>query len=323
MSIFRLPYDAIEVRDMQYPFLFFLLAGCFLLGMTWMRIGLFNLSGSRMHRKLQTATNTPVKSMAAGIIMTIFLQSSSAVTVIAVGLVSAGILKFPQTIGIILGTNIGTTVTLEILSFDLSFVIFPLFFIGACCLLSRSSKLKSSGFVCWGIAIIFGSMKSFEWLAGPLSGLDSVHSLLGKMEYSSTYAFLTGVILTAFIQSGTVVTGIAMSFLASGIISLETGILIMIGTNIGTCSTALLAGIGAGNEARLTAYAHLWLNIMGAAVFFPFVSHLADWSRALSQLPDTQLAHASVLFNLICSVAVLPFANRFGALIIKLHQKHP
>ncbi|HBZ09062.1 MAG TPA: Na/Pi cotransporter family protein [Bacillus bacterium] len=306
---------------MLYIFLFLLLAGCFLLGMTWMRIGLFNLSGSAMERWLRNVTNTPIKSMIAGIFMTVILQSSSAVTVITVGLVSARILTFPQTIGIVLGTNIGTTVTLEILSFDLSFVIIPLLSAGTLCLFFRNVKVRSTGFIFMGIGIIFASMNGFGWLSSPLTSIDYVHNLINHMEGSMFSAFIIGTLLTAVIQSGTVVTGIAMSFIGSGIFSLETGILIMMGSNIGTCSTALLAGIGAGNEARLTAYAHLWLNIFGVLVFLPFISNLADWSIALTANPETQLAHASVIFNIICSLAVLPFATQFGQFIVKLHKK--
>ncbi|MFD1705453.1 Na/Pi symporter [Siminovitchia sediminis] len=306
---------------MLYIILFFLLAACFLAGMTWMRIGLFNLSGSALQRWVQHVTNTPLKSMCAGIVMTLILQSSSAVTVIAVGLVSAGILTFPQTIGIILGTNIGTTVTLEIISFDLSGLIIPLFLIGVLCLFFQHTRVRSCGFILIGIGMIFSSMKGFSWLSSPLTNISFVQQLIQQLEINMLYAFAAGVILTAVIQSGTVATGIAMSFVGAGIFGLETGILIMMGSNIGTCSTALLAGIGAGKEARLTAYAHLWLNILGVTFFLPFIHHLADWSAALSENPETQLAHASVLFNMICSMAVLPFANHFGQFIMWMHQK--
>ncbi len=308
---------------MLYILLFFILAGCFLLGMTWMRIGLFNLSGSSLELWLRNATSTPVKSFIAGIFMTVALQSSSAVTVIAVGLVSARILTFPQTIGIVLGTNIGTTVTLEILSFDLSVIIIPLLAAGTVCLFFRSAKIRSTGFIFMGIGITFASMNGFGWLSSPLTNIDHVHGLIENMEGNIFFAFIMGVFLTAIIQSGTVVTGIAMSFIGSGVFSLETGILIMMGSNIGTCSTALLASIGAGNEARLTAYAHLWLNIIGVLVFLPFIPNLADWSISLTANPETQLAHASVIFNMICSLAILPFARQFGQFILKIHKKKP
>ena len=110
-----------------------------------------------------------------------------------------------------------------------------------------------------------------------------------------------------------------MSFLAAGAIPLETGIAIMLGANIGTCATALLASIGSGKEARLTAYAHMWLNVGGAILALPLISLLADAGIALSPNPESQLAHISVIFNIACSILVLPFANQFGHLIMRIH----
>lgn len=306
---------------MLYIVLFFLFAGCFLLGMTWMRVGLFNLSGSVLENWIRQVTATPLKGMLAGIFMTLILQSSSAVTVIAVGLVSARILSFPQTIGIILGTNIGTTVTLEILSFEITNLIIPFLLIGCFFQLFKSPKMRSIGFILLGIGIIFASMKGFGWLSNPLSDMETARGILAQIQENTLLAFIGGMVLTAIIQSGTVVTGIAMSFLGTHIISLEAGILIMIGSNIGTCSTALLAGIGAGREARLTAYAHLWLNVIGGLLFIPLIDDLAGWSRFLTSDPKMQLAHASVIFNILCSLIVLPFADKFGKFIMMVHQR--
>jgi phosphate:Na+ symporter len=112
-----------------------------------------------------------------------------------------------------------------------------------------------------------------------------------------------------------------MSFLSAGIFPLETGIIIMLGANIGTCITGLLASIGAGEEARLTAYTHIWLNLVGAILFIPFIQYLGDISRHLTSNIETQLAHASVIFNVICSLIVLPFATKFGKFIIRIHGK--
>ncbi|MEK3890678.1 Na/Pi symporter [Bacillus sp. FSL K6-3431] len=306
---------------MLYILLFLVLAGCFLLGMTWMRIGLYNLSGSAMEKWLRNVTSSPIKGLFAGIFMTAILQSSSAVTVITVGLVSARILSFPQTIGIILGTNIGTTITLEFLTFDMSKIIIPLFVIGSIMQLFRDYKIKSSGFILLGIGIIFAAMNGFEWLSGPLAKIDYVQNLILFMSDHIFIAFTTGMMLTGLIQSSTVMTGIAMSFLAAGLFPLETGIAIMIGSNIGTCATALLASIGAGSEARLTAYAHMWLNIGGALLFFPLIPVLASVSSIIAMSSDIQLAHASVIFNITCSLLVLPFAKQFGNFIMRMHGK--
>lgn len=304
---------------MLYIFFAIVLAFCFLLGMTWLRVGLFNLSGTKMKEMLQRVTTTPINGMIAGIIMTVILQSSSAVTVITVGLVSARILTFPQTIGIILGTNIGTTITLQFFTFDITNYIIPFFLIGI--FLQFFNKFRSYSFIFLGIGIIFTAMNGFVWISEPFAQIEYIQQFLGLMSKHLLLAFLVGTLLTAIVQSSTVMTGIAMSFLMTGTITLESSIAIMIGANIGTCATALLAAIGAGREASLTAFAHLWLNIGGAVIFIPFVSFLAYISSWVAQSPATQLAHASVIYNVLCSLLVLPFAEQFGRLIIKFHGR--
>lgn len=306
---------------MLYLLLFIGLAASFLLGMTWLRVGLFNLSGGTMEKFLRKMTNNPVSGFIAGIIMTAVLQSSSAVTVIAVGLVSARILSFPQTIGIILGTNIGTTVTLQFFTFNLSKIIIPFLAIGICMMFFRNASMRSGGFIFIGIGIIFAAMNGFEWLSGPLANVDYIQNIIFLMRDYMVLAFLMGMFLTALIQSSTVMTGIAMSFLAAGIFPLETGIAIMLGANIGTCATGLLAAIGAGHEARLTAFAHMWLNIAGALLFLPFTHLLAELSSLLADTPESRLAQASVIFNIACSCAVLPFSKQFGKLIVYIHGR--
>lgn len=110
-----------------------------------------------------------------------------------------------------------------------------------------------------------------------------------------------------------------MGFLAAGSVDLHAGIAIMLGANVGTCITAFIASIGGGTQAKLTAYAHIWLNVMGVALFIPFIPLLGIVVQTLAGSADLQLAHASVLFNLICSLLVLPFANSFARLIEKVH----
>lgn len=299
---------------------FIVLVAVFLLGITLMRAGLFILGSKKMEQWLKKMTNTPTKGMVAGIAMTGVLQSSSAVMVIMIGLVSTKLLLFPQTIGIILGSNIGTTLTLQFITFNLTSFIIPFAGIGLICLLFKITWVKSLGFISIGLASIFAAMYGFERLADPLMNIPFMQKLLLMMSEHVLYAFIIGIIITSIIQSSTVVTGIAMSFLNAGIFPLETGILIMLGANIGTCTTALLASIGAGQEARLTAFAHLWLNIGGVLLVWPFISYLAQVSSIISNQTDAQLAHASVIFNCVTSLIVLPFAEHFGRLIAWVHK---
>lgn len=306
---------------MQYVAIFVILVGCFLAGMMWMRVGLFHIAGEKPANWLKKVTNTPVKGMLAGILMTGILQSSSAVMVITIGFVSTKLLLFSQTIGIILGTNIGTTITLELISFPLSKMIIPFSLIGIICIFFDKTLIRSFGYVFIGFACIFASMKGFEKLAHPLMTIPAFEKIFFLLGDQLMLALFIGVILTGIIQSSTVMTGIAMSFLSADVFPLETGIAIMLGANIGTCITALLASTGGGEEAKLTAFAHIWLNLAGVFLCLPFIHHLAYLCSLLSSVPSTQLAHASVIFNIVSSLIVLPFATQFGNFIIKLHSK--
>ncbi|MDQ0213927.1 phosphate:Na+ symporter [Oikeobacillus pervagus] len=309
---------------MLYIFLFLFFIGCFILGMTWLRVGLFNLSSHKIKTWISRLTSTPFRGLLVGTGITGILQSSSAVMVLTVGLVSAKVLTFPQTIGIILGTNIGTTFTLELITFNIDIFIIPLFILGIILLFLRHPMFNSLSYIFIGIALVFSSMNAFEWLTKPMQKIASISNVLQLVDHHVLSAVLFGVIITAIIQSSTAMTGIAMGFLASGVITLDTGIAIMLGANIGTCITAYLATIGAGNEAKLTAYAHIWLNVLGVMTFLPFIPKLSNLAISLTSSPQTQLAHASVVFNVLCSVGVLPFANLFAKFILKIHGKsHP
>ncbi|WP_018661423.1 Na/Pi symporter [Heyndrickxia acidiproducens] len=293
----------------------------FLFGITRLRTGLFNLSAGAIEVWLKRFTRTPLTGMLFGMLMTALLQSSSAVMVITVGLVSARLLTFTQSIGIILGTNIGTTFTLELLTFKLSNLCLPLLAAGLLLQFFKHQRIKSAGYILFGLALVFAAMRGFEWLAVPISKTTMIQHLFIMLKAHIILAFLLGILLSATIQSSTVTIGMAMGFISSGVFPLETGIAIMLGANIGTCITGLLASFGAGEEPRLTAYTHIWLNAGGALIFFPFIPLLADFCRALSNFPDQQLAHASLLFNLASSLIVLPFAGQFGRLVITVHGK--
>lgn len=302
-------------------FLFLFLIGVFIYGMTLLRLGLFNLSAHSLKLWLTKLTDTPWKGLLAGIVITCILQSSSAVMVITIGLISARLLTFPQSIGIILGTNIGTTLTTVLITFDLERFLVPLAICGAILILMRKRKLRSIGLIIFGIASVFTSMNGFERLAGPLSSIEFVHHLLLHLDDSYLYSILTGTFITAIIQSSTATTGIIMGFLTNRVVQLDTGIAIMLGSNIGTCVTAFIAAIGAGREARLSAYAHIWLNIIGVIAFYPFISLLSTIGVQLASEVDTQLAYIGVLFNVISSLLVLPFATSFGVLVMKVHDR--
>lgn len=301
--------------------LFAVLIALFLFGMTVMRLGLQSLSKKKMQQILIKVTDTPLKGFFIGIVTTALLQSSSAVTVMTVGLVAARMLTFRQSIGIILGTNIGTTVTVEMITVDLSRAIIPLIIIGAVLLFCRSHFPFCIGCILFGLGTIFTAVNGFEGLAEPLSQLKYVHNLLLETSENPLLGTAIGALFTAVIQSSSAATGVVMAFINNDLMSLETATAIVLGANIGTCLTAYLAGIGSNIEAKWVSYAHIWLNLLGALLFLPLINQLGWIAARLSDIPDVQIAHISVIFNVICSLLLLPFAGRFADLIVKLHKK--
>jgi phosphate:Na+ symporter len=298
---------------------FILLIGVFIFGMTLLRSGLAAISGESFKIRLTQITDAPWKGLLVGILITCILQSSSAVMVITLGIISTGMLSFTQSIGIILGTNIGTTITTELITFDIQAFLIPIMVSSIVCLLVRKRKIQNIGLILLGISFVFTAMGGFEHLAGPLRELTFMDQLLLSLNDSYLYSVLAGIILTGIIQSSTATTGIIMGFLTSGAMDVDTGVAIILGSNIGTCVDVLLASIGGGREAKLTAYAHIWLNVLGVLAFYPFIGWLAGVGTELAHSPDVQLAHTSVLFNIICSLIVLPFAHSFGKMIVKIH----
>lgn len=301
--------------------MFILLIAIFIFGMTLLRKGLFQLSADSTKKWLTIFTNTPLKGFIIGMIITAIMQSSSAVMVITIGLVAAKLLTFPQTIGIILGSNIGTTFTTELITFNIESYIIPIAIIGAILAFIRYKGIQSIGIGLLGISCVFAAMRGFEYLAFAIKETAWVKDMLLTLDGNHFYAILAGIIITAIIQSSTATTGIIMGFLTAGAMDLDTGIAIMLGANIGTCADALLAAIGAGREAKLTAYAHIWLNLLGVAAFYPFINILTQIGIEAASQVDVQLAHVSVIFNVVSSLMVLPFANRFSQLIIRLHDR--
>ncbi|WP_071460176.1 Na/Pi symporter [Bacillus massilinigeriensis] len=302
--------------------LFLLFILMFIAGMALLRQGLFHSAGSSMKKQLEKMVGSPWKGFVSGCIAAAFLHSSSAVMVLTIGLISAGLLTFRQSIGIILGSNVGTTFTLELITINIDFFIVPLAVTGAMLIAFNSSLFKNIGKVTFGIAAVFVAMRGFTFLAGPLTEFTSVESLLQQMDSSHLCAILLAAAFTALIQSSTAMTGIVMGFLAQELMEFDTALAAMLGANIGTCATALLASAGAGKEGHLTAYAHLWLNIGGALAFLPLIDSYAAIAPLTAARPEVQLAHASVLYNLVSSIAVLPFADGFSRFILKLHGRN-
>lgn len=301
--------------------LFAIFIAIFLFGMTLMKMGLYHLASRQLKRFLTVATSHPLKGVLVGILVTGILQSSSAVLVLTISLVATSLLTFKQTIGLIIGANIGTTFTAELMAFHIDRFILPMLLVGACFMLFQHQKLFCTGTILFGLATIFVAMNGFESLAASLSLNTAFRTGLESANENHLLGVFMGTVITALIQSSTATTGIAMSLLNEQLITLATGTAIIFGANIGTCITGYLAAIGAKTDAKLTALAHIWLNVLGVILMYPFIQLLARVAETFTSEPDLQLAHVSVLFNVIAGLLALPFVTPFAHFISKLHGK--
>ncbi|MRG87894.1 Na/Pi symporter [Salinibacillus xinjiangensis] len=302
-------------------FLFILALGVFLFGMYLVRTGLFKLSADKLKKWLAKLSDKPWKGLLLGTVVTAILQSSSAVTIMVVGLVAGRMLTFSQSIGIILGANIGTTVTTEIITLDIDALILPMAIIGAILYVFKRKNVRNTGMTLLGLSAVFGAMFGLKELAAPLAEMEYMNQLFLRLDNNLFLAVLAGTIICAILQSSTTTTAITMGFIAAGALQLDTAVAIVLGANIGTCVDAWLASIGGGREARLTAWSHIWINILGVIAFFPLIGVLADIGTLLADRPEVQVAHISVIFNVASSLIALPFVEKFSKLILKIHDR--
>ncbi|PTM59489.1 Na/Pi cotransporter family protein [Desmospora activa] len=290
----------------------------FLFGMQLMRLGLELAAQDRLRSILLRFTKTPTRGMVTGMIATALLQSSSAVTVLTIGFVNAGMISFTHTIGIILGTNIGTTITTEILALKVEDFAVPLLLIGAVCYMIPWKGTQTTGLVLGGFGCIFLGMEAMQWIVEPLKSRGWLGAVMDVTGDNLWVGVLAGIVVTAIVQSGNAVIAMTMGFFATGLISLPFAIAIVLGSNAGTCVTGLLAAIGSNRGAKRVALAHLVLNVGGILLFAPLIGWIAPLAPLLSSHPAAQIAHIQTLYNLICSLLVLPFAGWFATFIDRL-----
>ncbi|MBO8156039.1 MAG: Na/Pi cotransporter family protein [Bacillaceae bacterium] len=284
----------------------------FLFGLTILKIGVQQLSYKKMKSWVEKYTSSPFKGFIVGALTTGILQSSSTTIVITVTLTAAGILSFTNSIGIILGANVGTTVTGELLSFSSSWLMWICLLSGVMLLFAHKQLLFSIGCILFGIGTIFTALFGFESLAVPIQETPAFQNYFETISESAFFSVLFGTFITAIIQSSSAFTGMLMSFINEEIVTLSTALAMLLGANIGTCVTALLASIGGGIEGKRAALAHVWVNITGVICFIPFISVFSEFVMHLSEVPGRQLAHAAVLFNGAISFLFLPFVQPFA-----------
>ena len=287
----------------------------FLFGLYAMRTGFQNLAGQKMEAWMSRVTRTPAHSFWSGLIATFVLQSSSAVTVLTIGLTNAGLIPFAQTVGIILGTNLGTTATTELIALSLESFAVPMFLIGAALWLMPGRQIRCLGLVVAGFGLIFLGIDTLKVMAKPLEQSEAFRSLFLESRHSLWIGLVTGTVFTALIHSSSATTAITMGLMSHQVLTMETALAIVLGANIGTCFTAVIASIGANTASKQVAWCHTLFNLAGALLFLPFLSQLALVSSVLTENPAMRIAHAQTIFNLVCSLLALPFAEQIGRII--------
>ncbi len=304
--------------------------GLFLYGMVLMNEGLQLAAGDRLRRLLETVTRNRFRGLAAGTAITALIQSSSATTVMLVGFVNAGLMTFTQSLGVILGADIGTTITAQIVAFNmLLYLSFPCIGIGLLMYLVGSRRVvKYSGEVVLGFGLLFLGMEVMKGAMAPLKTSGTFESWITTLGGNWFLGLLLGIIITSIVQSSSATTSLVVAMGATGLLSiggtdpLRTAIPIILGCNIGTCITAWIASIGTSLPAKRVAWAHYLFKIGGVILVLPFLAWLPTlvrWvSEALGAGPDNigrQIAWAHTIFNVILTLLWLPFLTPFANLV--------
>jgi phosphate:Na+ symporter len=300
----------------------------FMFGMKMMGENLENAAGNKMRSLLGKISSNRFKGVGVGTAVTCIIQSSSATTVMIVGFVNVGMMTLTQAASVIMGANIGTTITAQIVSlqntsfFNVTALASLLAGIGlTMTLISKKDKYSMLGNIFIGLGMIFIGLSV---MSGSMKGFRSLPAFTNLFQVDSVFILLlAGLIFTAIIQSSSAVTGIIITLAASGLINLENSFFIILGSNIGTCVTALLASFGASTNAKRAAMIHLLFNIIGCLIVFVplvvFKDSIAEFIKNISGNSTTrQIANFHTIFNILTSALLIPFLNQLVKIATKL-----
>ena len=284
----------------------------FLFGTEFMGDGLENAAGSRLKSFFDKAITNPLKGALVGTIVTAIIQSSSATTVMVVGFVNAGLMSLYQAVGVIMGANIGTTITGQLITFKIDDYI-PLFIIigAALILFMKQEKRKEIGKIVFGFGLLFMGLSQMKDAMSPIAQTTFFQDLILTLEGNMFLGILVGAAMTAVVQSSSASTAILLSLAATGAISLQVAIPILFGNNIGTCVTALLSSLNANKVAKKAAFIHLSFNLIGTLIFLPLINILSQVVMYMGGDIDKQIANAHTIFNIVNAIILLPFAGVF------------
>ncbi|MFW5649715.1 MAG: Na/Pi cotransporter family protein [Candidatus Alkaliphilus sp. MAG34] len=290
--------------------------GLFLYGITIMSTGLQKVAGNRLRSIVGMLTSNPFMAVVVGAITTVIVQSSSATTVMIVGFVNAGIMTLTQAIGVIMGANIGTTVTAQIISLKLD--PYASIIVGIAVgiwLFSKSPRIKQIAEVFIGFGVLFLGMKFMSDVLGPLGEYEGFRNILINLGEHQFLGVLAGTLVTAVLQSSSASVGILLALTSQGLVPISSGLPILFGINIGTTITTVLSGIGASRAAKRAAAVHVMFNIFGTIIFVVLLQKPLYWIITMINPGTTahaisrQIANAHAIFNITNTIIMIPFSG--------------
>ena len=313
--------ETIDLQSIIFEFIGGL--GIFLLGIKYMGDGLQKFAGDRLRGILDRFTSNPFLGVLAGILVTVLIQSSSGTTVLTVALVNAGFMTLRQAIGVIMGANIGTTVTAFIIGFNIGEYSLPIIAIGCFMLFFfKNQKVNVIGQAIFGFGSLFFGLKLMSSGMKPLRSLEFFHELTVNMSDNPILGVVIGTVFTLVVQSSSATIGILQGLFSEGAISLQAALPVLFGDNIGTTITAILASLGATVAARRAAFTHVIFNLIGATLFLIilqlFTTYVAFLQNSLNLNPEMTIAFAHGSFNIANTMIQFPFIGALAWVVTKI-----
>ncbi|MCC4723692.1 Na/Pi cotransporter family protein [Salinicoccus sp. RF5] len=313
-----------ELSPMEVIFLFLGGLGIFLYGIKQMGDGLQASAGDRLREILNRMTSNPLKGVLAGIVVTILLQTSTGTTVLTIGLVSAGFMTLRQSIGVIMGANIGTTVTAFIIGLKIGDYALPILALGAFLIffLKNSPKSYNIGRILFGFGALFYGLDLMGQGMKPLADYQWFTDLMLDMSTNSLLGVTVGTVLTVIVQSSSATIGILQSLYSNGLLDLSAGLPLLLGDNIGTTITAVLAALVGSIAAKRAAAVHVIFNVIGATIFMIimplFVNLISYLQSAMDLNPEMTIAFAHGFFNITNTLIHLPFIAALAWIVTRI-----
>lgn len=289
--------------------------GLFLFGIRTMGDGLENAAGAKLKRMLEVLTGNRFLAVLVGFVVTAIIQSSTATTVMVVGFVNAGMMSLAQAVGVIMGANIGTTVTSLLIALNFSSVAAASVLVGVILMLaSKKTVVKNLGAIFTGFGLLFLGIDMMSDSMAPLresAGFMNFIVTVSESPLRPLFGIILGIVMTAVLQSSSASVGVLQTLAMQGLVPLKFSVFVLFGQNIGTCLTALFSTVGAKKNSKRAAVIHLLFNVIGTGIFIliALLTPYVEWIERLSPDPMAQIAISHIVFNIVSTVVMFPFAK--------------